>query len=294
MDALARILQTVLPVFGIIAAGFVYGRFRPLPAREITELLVWIMLPCLVVGSLGSQDLEAFELLTIGAGAGIVLLGTGVIAGLLFWRRPERNALLLPSLFMNTANMAFPIALFAFGDAGLSRQVVFYVAVNLVHVSVGVNLAHAKGSWKEAFRTPMVYAAALAIALALLGIHLPGAVSRPLNLVGEATIPLMLLLLGERLGSARLAYLKLALAVTGVRLVGGLLVGLFAVWALGLSGYVRTAILIGATMPAAVLNYVLGERYQLYPELIATCVAVTTLVSVATTPLCLLIIGVPS
>ena len=56
-------------------------------------------------------------------------------------------------------------------------------------------------------------------------------------------------------------------------------------WLTRLAIFHRRAVLIGAVMPAAVFNFVLGERYKLHPELIATAVVLSTLVSVATTPL---------
>jgi len=202
MGALEGILATVLPVFAIMGIGFIFGRFHKIPTQAISDLLMWIFIPCLVLGSLGTQSLEPGELLQIGAAALIVMAGTAVITLVFFFKRPERRALLLSSVFMNSANMAFPLALFAFSEAGLSRQVVFYVAVHVVHVTVGVGLARGKGAIKEVFRLPLVYAAAVAVTLALTGTRLPQAIVEPLDLVGKATIPVMLVILGSRLGSA--------------------------------------------------------------------------------------------
>lgn len=292
MEIFTRILVTVLPVFAIMAAGFVYGRFKQLPAKGLTDLLFWVLIPCLVLGSLGAQRIDPLELVRIGTAALIVMTGTGLVAFLLFMRRRERRALLLPCVFMNSANMAFPLALFAFGEPGLTRQIVFYVAVHILHVTVGVGIARGKGGVREVFRLPLVYVAAVAVALSLSGIRIPAEVAKPLNLVGKATIPLMLLLLGSRLGAARWRHLGLSLATAVVRIGGGFAFGLLAVWLLDLGGLARAAVLIGAVMPAAVFNFVLGERYRLHPELMASAVVLSTLISIGTTPLFLWYIGV--
>jgi malate permease and related proteins len=292
MEALKGILATVVPVFAIMSVGLVYGRFRQLPTRALTDLLMWIFIPCLVLGSLGSHSIEASELVHIGAAALLVMTGTGLLALAVFARRPERKALLLPCMFMNSANMAFPLALFAFGEEGLSRQVIFYVAVHVLHVTLGVGLARGKGGLKEVFRLPLIYAAALAVGLAVSGVQIPAAVAKPLDLVGKATIPIMLVLLGARLGTTRIAHFKLSALTSLIRIGAGFGLGWLAVWLFGLTGFARTAVLIGSAMPAAVFNFVLAEKYELFPELIATSVVVSTLVSIGTSPLVLFIIGV--
>ena len=68
--------------------------------------------------------------------------------------------------------------------------------------------------------------------------------------------------------------------------------GLLAVWLFDLTGLARAAVLLGSVMPSAVFNFVLGERYNLYPELLATAVVLSTIVSIGTSPLALYFIGV--
>ncbi|MBN2498598.1 MAG: AEC family transporter [Deltaproteobacteria bacterium] len=281
------ILRTVVPVFAIAGVGFVYGRYKKLPAQELSDLLVWVLVPCLVLGSVGSRSIDPRELAWIAAAALLVVLGCGLVGFLAFSGRPERRALLLPTMFMNSANMAFPLALLAFGEAGLVYQVVFYVAINLTHVTLGIAIARGRGGLKEVFRLPLVYAAALAIVLAATDTPLPESVAKPLDLVGKATIPLMLLLLGTRLRSVRITGLMLSLASSALRIGLGFGIGWLACWLLGLEGLARSAVLLGSAMPAAVLNVVLSEKYDLEPGLVSTAVAVSTFVSIGTTPLVL-------
>lgn len=287
MEVLATIAATVLPVFAIIGLGFVYGRYRTLPAAELSELLLWILIPCLVLGSIGSKPLSLAELGRIGLAALVVVAGCGLITWLVFLRSGLRRAALLPAMFMNSANMAFPLALLAFGDEGLMRQLVFYIAINLTHVTLGIAIARGRGGLSEVFRLPLIYAAALAIGLAASGVSLPPVVAGPLDLVGKATIPLMLLLLGARLRSTKLAQLGPALLVSIIRLGAGFGFGVLAVWALDLTGPARSAVLLGAVMPAAVLNFIFSEKYSLRPEFVATTVVLSTVLSFATTPLAL-------
>lgn len=287
MQVVTTIAATVLPVFGIIGLGVLYGRFKTLPARELTDLLLWITIPCLVIGSIGSKPLSLTELGQIGAAALVVVFGCGLVSLLVFSRSRLRRAALLPTMFMNSANMAFPLALLAFGDEGLARQLIFYVAINLTHATVGIWIARGAGGLAEVFKLPLIYAALIAISLAASGVVLPEVVARPLDLVGKATIPLMLLLLGVRLRSVKLGHLGPALLASIVRLGVGFGTGVAAVWLFDLTGPARAAVLLGAVMPAAVLNFVLSEKYNREPEFVASSVVLSTLLSFGTTPLAL-------
>ncbi len=287
MEVFGTIAATVLPVFAIIGIGFLYGQFKRLPAAELSDLLLWILIPCLVLGSIGSKPLSLEELGRIGLAALVVVGGCGLATLVVFARSGLRRAALMVTMFMNSANMAFPLALLAFGDAGLARQLIFYIAINLTHSTIGIAIARGRGGLSEVFRLPLIYAAALAIGLAASGITLPAQVAGPLDLVGKATIPVMLLLLGVRLRGTRLSHLGPAFLASAIRLAAGFGFGLLAVWLLGLTGFARSAVLLGAVMPAAVLNFILSEKYALKPEFVAATVVVSTVLSFATTPLAL-------
>ncbi len=285
MEIFLKIVITVLPVFAIMGAGACYGRYKSLPAQSLSDLMLWILLPCLVLGSLGGQSIESNEFFKICASAVLIVTGTGLLSYFAFYSIPERRALLLPSMFMNSANMAFPLALFAFSDAGLSRQVVFYLAIHILHVTLGMAIARGRGGWREVFRYPLIYTAGIAVFFNLANLQIPTSIAQPLNLVGRATLPIMLLLLGARLGSAKLQHFKLSLLSTLVRLGGGFVLGWMSVWIFDLDGMAEAAVMLGAVMPAAVFNYVLSEKYDLYPQLMASTVAISTLISIVTTPL---------
>jgi hypothetical protein len=287
MDALATIATSVVPVFAIMALGFAYGHFRALPVRELTDLVMWVLIPCLVLSSIGGRPLELAEFGRIGGAALGVMLGCGLLAWLAFAGRPDRRAGMLGSMFMNSANMAFPLALLAFGEEGLARQVIFYAAVNLLHTSLGIALARGRGGLGEALRLPMVYTTLLAVGLASSGWTLPEALVRPLDMVGKATLPLMLLLLGVRLRRTRLGHLGPALGVSLIRLLAGAGLGFFFCWWLQIEGLARAAVLLGSAMPAAVFNAALAERYDLHPEMVASSVVLSTGLSLATIPVVL-------
>jgi len=65
----------------------------------------------------------------------------------------------LPTLFMNAGNMGIPLALFAFGQAGLQRATLMFVIITFLQYSLGIYILNGRSNWTEIFRLPLIYAA---------------------------------------------------------------------------------------------------------------------------------------
>jgi hypothetical protein len=97
----------------------------------------------------------------------------------------------------------------------------------------------------------------------------------------------MLFALGLRLRSVRWVSWRAPILITLVRIGGGYLIAAGYVASVGLEGTARSCLLLASVMPAAVINFVFAEKYAAEPGEVAAVVAVSTLVSLLTTPLLL-------
>jgi len=117
-----EILAIIAPVFICAALGVVWARSGQAFENEfITRLVMWVGAPCLIVGTLGKVDVSLALLADIALAVIVLLLLTAALAIMLCRMQglPWRNY--LPSLvFPNTGNMGLPLALFAFGEQGLT------------------------------------------------------------------------------------------------------------------------------------------------------------------------------
>jgi len=204
MDSVLKSLAPVVPVFLLIAIGYLFARFKKISLEPITEIVVYLGAPCLVFTSLASKPLFAGDIAVSFAG----LLGIFAGVGLLVWvyaflTRFSSPAFTLPVLFMNAGNMGISLALFAFGEPGLQRGTLLYVMITLVHNSLGIYLLSGKSGAGEIFRLPLIYAAVLGLLFNVAAIRIPEPIFQPLSLLGYSVIPLMLLSLGYRLYSIR-------------------------------------------------------------------------------------------
>ena len=279
-------LSLVIPVFILIVIGFFFARYKKISLEPITEIVLYLGAPCLVFTSLATKPLFAADIAVILSGALGIVAGVGLLIwlyGLIF----HFNSLgfTLPVLFMNAGNMGIPLALFAFGEPGLQRATLFYVIMTLLHYSLGLSLLGGRGGVGEIFRLPLIYATAAGLFFNLAQVRIPEPIFQPLWLLGYSVIPLMLVSLGYRLHDIGSLTWGHSLAGALIRVVGGFSVAYLTAALLGIQGINRQVILLYGSLPSAVINFVLTEKYSRDPELAASIILLSTLLSLVSVPL---------
>ncbi|MGH7825295.1 MAG: AEC family transporter [Candidatus Binatia bacterium] len=186
---------------------------------------------------------------------------------------------------MNAGNMGIPLALFAFGQPGMQRATLLFVMITFLQYSLGMYILHGRSNWTETFRLPLIYATIAGLTCNLGQITIPELLFQPLSLLGQSTIPLMLISLGYRLHNVQALQWGHAVGGALLRIVRGLGAACIAVSLIGAEGVNRQVLLLYGCLPAAVMNFVPTEKYGQDPELAASIVVLSTLISVFTIPL---------
>ncbi len=266
-----------------------FASVKKISLDPIIDVLLYLTIPALVVSSLSKKSLAAGELATVAIAVSAVVLGTGILSYiyLSIIKRRDLRGFYLPTMFMNSGNMAFPLALLAFGEDGLAVSVLYYVAVSIMVCSLGIYIAKGKDGLTEIFKLPLIYAAIIGISLNLGNVRIPTPVLSTLDMLGWATIPLMQVSLGYRLYSTRLSHPGNSIAGSIIRIGGGFVIAYAVTGLLGMDGLNRKIIILSSTMPGAVINFIISHKYKLQSELVASLVATSTLLSVITTPIVL-------
>lgn len=298
MKIIAVLIDVILPVFIIIGIGAAAGRRLSLRAQTLSRSVLYIFSPALIFRSLFTTELTAED---AGQIVAFVLITTAVL-GVIAWSTTrvlrfdivQSNAFLLSVLLTNSGNYGLPVALFAFGDRGLERAVLFFVVTAVLVNTVGVYLA-ARGRATSAtallkvFRMPMIYAVALAFTLRVIGVRtLPDALFRPLDLLANAAIPVLLTVLGIELAEASLTHeLRPVVLATATRLVAAAGVAVLIATLMGLQGLTRQVCILQASMPTAIFSVVLAVEFDARPHFVTSVVFVSTLASAFTLTLLL-------
>ncbi|MDD5288350.1 MAG: AEC family transporter, partial [Dehalococcoidales bacterium] len=193
----------------------------------------------------------------------------------------------LPIMLMNTVNIPLPIISLLYGADGLFAAVLFYIPNVIVLYSIGIIIMsrkHWKEGLKEMGKVPAIYAAVIGLAFNLLNVKVPDLVLRPISLIGQMVIPLVLLILGAKLASVKIKSWRTTVLASVIRLGIGLLLGLVAVKVFNLTGVLRAVVLFDSAMPAAVNTSLLAMKYDNESELVSSVVFLTTIASLVMIP----------
>jgi predicted permease len=282
-------LNVVSPVFALVLLGYLLGPRLKLQSRTLSSTAYYLLIPAFVFHVLSTVQLDLETAGRMVAGISVVYAATGLIglslARILGYSREMAVAFLMTGVFGNVGNYGLALTTFRLGDRALESATVYMVAVNAVAFSVCVLAASwvhhgGFGALKRLLKTPGVVALAPALFFPFTGTTPPLILDRVSGLLGDAMIPIMLLILGLQLREAgRLEWGAATLAASAVRLIAGPALAFTLMPLLGLSGIEASAGVLQASMPAAVLTAIIAVENDVVPVFVTSVVFATTLLS---------------
>jgi predicted permease len=282
-------LSDILPIFLIAGAGFLLARYLQASVKTLSHVVFYALIPCFVFRLLTTQKIGGPAAGRMALLAVLVLIAMGVLARLvsipLKLSRSDLSGFLLVVMFSNGGNYGLPVVLFAFGNEALAYATVFFVTSSLLTYTIGVVLAASgRRSLGQAIvgvtRMPAIYGVIAAGLIIATGATVPLAVMRPIQLLGDAAIPVMILVLGMQLERAtKPERLQVVGAAVVLSLVAAPLVALGLTWVLGVSGAARQAVVVLASMPTAVITTILALEFDVAPTFVTNVVFLTTILS---------------
>jgi len=288
---LERIFQTVVPLVVIVSIGYFYARWRSTDMAITNRINIDVFCPALIfsVMSAKSFDLPAFSVLA--AGAAIVVLGSGLI--LLPVCRllgVQRKTFLPPMMFNNSGNLGIPLLVLAFGEQALPAAVIMFLVENLLHFTVGIYMMDHRTNPFNVLRMPMIIATIAGLLISSFGVTLPSTIQVPVDMLGQIAIPLMLFALGVRMTSVDFTHWRIGMWGALLTPLSGIAIALLLYPVLNLPDEHFAYLLIFGALPPAVLNYMVAERYNQEPHLVAPIVLIGNIGSLVVIPLVLVFV----
>ncbi len=285
-----KVIECVLPVICVGLTGYLWViSGRKLDGAILTPIATDIATPCLIVSTLLKTQLEP-EIFVSTAAASVVALALFALLGApLIMALGLRVTTFLPAIaFPNAGNLGLPIALYAFGPPGLAHAVIFFALSSIANYTIGQAIISGRSNWRAILRMPLIYAVIVGAAAAYCRVPVPKALVDTLTLVGGMAVPLMLLLLGASLAKLSVSAINHALAASALRIGLGLVIGLLVAFVFGMRGIQRPAFILQCSMPSAVYTFLFAQRWNNQPEEVAGVVFVSTILSIASTPIILM------
>ena len=286
MGVLLALVNVIVPVLVVAGAGFVVGRLYPLDAGTISKISLNVLTPALclevlltteVTGQVGLTLIGAYVVVTLVG----VLLGGVLVPGV---GSATRRGVMLSVGLSNSGNMGLPIALFALGQAGFEQSVLIFLASVVLGFVIGPLLLGSGGgvgpALKALLKFPALWAIAVALVMRWLGWSLPGGVMSGVEMLSDATLPIVLLALGIHLGATKKVRLTRAVWTASILRVAvmpavSLVIGLL----FGLRGVPLQALVLAGAMPTAVNAFLLALEYKGDVRTVADTVTMTTVLS---------------
>ncbi|UXX82451.1 AEC family transporter [Roseovarius pelagicus] len=289
MNLILTVLEITAPVFLLAGVGYLWVwmgyEYR---LAFVTRLSMTLAVPCLIFTALMQAKVDPASLTTVSLAAVAVYSVLSVAMwALVRLGRLDLRTYMAPLIFGNTGNLGLPLALFAFGEAGLSYAVVIFAIMAVWSFTFGIWLVAGGGAPWRALREPMVGATLLGGIFLWQGWTTPLFLTNALELIGQMAIPLMLITLGvavarltpARLGRAIVLSLIRAAVCAGVAWI----IGIYFV----LEPVALAVLILQAATPVAVTSYLLAEKYGADADAVSGLVVVSTVMSVLYLPILL-------
>jgi predicted permease len=317
-----EVFVKLLAIFAVVAIGWGAAKSGRLGAEEGARVLsaaaFYVFVPALLFRTTARIDFQRLDVRVIAAFfvptlALVAVVYTALrVGGAAAAAEPGVRA--ITSAFGNTVQIGIPLAAALFGEAGLALHLTVVglhslTLLTLLTALVELDLARAHPASGDARarlqRTlattvrntvihPVVLPVLAGLAWNVSGLALPGLVDEILATLGQAVVPVCLVLIGVSLahygvrGALRAATLLAALKLA----LHPLAVFLFARFVVGLDGIPLAIVVMLAALPVGSNALIFAQRYRTLPGETSTAIVVSTLAFVVTAPLWLAILHV--
>ncbi len=282
-------INVVTPVFILVGLAYVLGPRLGIQYRSLSRTAYYLLIPAFIFNVLSRVRVDLATAGQMVTGVAAVYIATGFLgllaARLMGYGKELAVAFFMTCVFGNVGNFGLAMTQFRLGEGAMDSATIYMVTVNTVSFMSCV-LAAAwvrKGGFSAVvtlFKTPGVVVLPIALIFPLTQTLPPVMVQRVCGLLGDAMIPLMLLVLGLQLREAgRLEWGRPVMAACLVRLAVGPLLAFALVPLVGLTGTPASAGILQASMPPAVLTAVIAMEHDVAPTFVISVVFVGTLVS---------------
>jgi malonate transporter and related proteins len=307
------ILTVILPVFGIMLAGTLAGRFNLLgeaSSEALNRFVYYVALPALFFVSLARVPVsEVFNgpfLAAFGGG----LLGTfGITLLIGTFIFPNRLAALglhgLCAVFSNTGYLGIPLLLIIFGEFGTLPGIISTVIMGTVVMGLGIvlietDLSQGRGPLKilasvavGVGKSPLILSAGAGLLFSAIGLPMPVPLATFGDILGAAASPTALFAIGLFLSgqSMTAGFGEIGWLVVLKLIVQPAITWWLAFNVMSMDPMWAAAAVVQAALPTGALVFVLAHQYGIFEQRATATIMVSTVVSVFTLSLLFSMLG---
>jgi malate permease and related proteins len=303
-----RVLTSaVLPIALVALAGVWAGRAFDLDLKTLARLNIYVLLPALVLTGVYGSTVPFNSAVGIVVGfflnSAVLYVLANALSKAFKLSADSRKSLIATTLMANSGNIGLPFVLFALGEAGLERGIVYLVASAIFIASTAPIILKGEGittGLKVTLNMPVFWA--MLAGIGLQGANwqgfnwqVPPAADSALQLLSDAAIPVALLTLGIQLSRTRLLDLgAFELFATCLRLWVSPLLAYAIGRGLGLQGLDLSVLVMQSAMPVAVNTLIWVAELGGDTVQVAKTIVLSTVMSFVSLPVVLWLVNAAS
>ena len=299
---ISEILTSLVMIFLLIIPGIIFRKKDIISAAQsdgISSLAVNITWPCLVVDAM-QMDFSAAVLKDSGymmAAAMVVFammaVVTLVLSKLLRLDNSKRYITAFMLLFGNTGFIGIPVIRALYGTEAVffaailemvNDVVIFTIGMMLIQMSAGAKLRFEP----KLFLNPGLIGVIVGLLLFLLDIRLPEVIGGAVEMVGDATTPLTMFLIGYQLGGLKAKEILKDASIYVISFTKLLIVPVLALIvlrvAVGDFSLLEKVLIMSFAMPAGSVSVIFSQQYRGETAFATKTVLLSTLFSIVTIP----------
>ncbi|OES45410.1 AEC family transporter [Domibacillus iocasae] len=291
------LIQIILPMFLLIAAGAFLHRKYTLHMPTLSQLTINFFLPMVCFVNIYETELSGKTAVIVFVYLvlfnGLLIVAAMLISKLAGFDRKLSSSFQNSAVLSNSGNYGLPVSglVFAANPLGLSIQIIISIFQNLLTYTWGFyNSVSASADnenvLKKVLKLPVLHALVLAVMLKAAGIKIPVFLWSPIENSSNAFLAVALITLG-----AQCAYMKITsiskplILAVATRLLLSPMIGLLVIFLLDVHGTLAQAMFIASSFPTSRNSALLALEYDNYPEFASQTVIVTTVLSSVTVAL---------
>lgn len=294
------VLSSLIMIFLLIVPGFFFKKRNILSDEQnsgISSIVVNITWPCLVIDAMQMEfSMEVltdsgFILIVCLIIFAILLLISFPFAKMIRLSRSKQYLTVFMLLFANTGFIGLPVIKALYGSEAIffaaiveliNDILIFTIGIMMIQMSAGANL---KVNFKQ-FLSPGLIGVIIGLILFLLRIELPGVLAGSIEMIGNATTPLTMFVIGFQLGGLKIKDIVSDWQVYAVCFMKLIIVPLISLVLLklwvGELTLLEKILIIEFAMPVASVSAIFSQQYKGETAFATKSVLLSTVLSLVT------------
>ena len=305
MDIFFTLFTNLIPLYALIAIGFIAGRYFNVERESVANLVIFVCLPIVVFGFVVNLEFQlTYVFLPI-----LVFCAAAIVGGSMYWlgqkvfKDNRANLLSMCASMPNSGYFGLPLVLLLFEPQWVGVYMFMMLGITIYDSTIGYYIA-ARGSFTvrdsliKLVKFPSLYAITLALILNLMQVDMPEMFHTYWGHFKGAYVVMGMMIIGVALASVN----KL---VFGPRFQGLAFMGKFVMWPVLIAGLIlldqallnlfhaqiyKLMIVLSIVPPAANIA-AFAAQLGVQPEKAATTVLAGTIIALFYIPLVVVLTG---